>query len=863
MLSNEVENNTKTTAKNSIKNTLLIIQLVILLPLLAIFITNSIVEADKIFAERIKVQLAETEKIANSENLIDAVRHTLVTLAASPSVKNFDKKNVLSQFKDVIKETGLFHNLLLANRNGEVLLSAVEVNKPLSASDRLYFKRALKEKDFVWGEFAISRSTGKPVIHFAMPVLNEKKEVAFVIIAVPVMEKVLPFLGKTVEKYEFVDENGKIVFTNDTNQIGKTFPHIEEIKRITKNNDIFPHENHFVVFSKMVVNDKVFGYVTAEVNFSKLDILMQSKFIYELCFLLLIIALCVYWTRRIAKKHILKPLSEIKNSFERFEQEQELIKIKANYTGELETFKNVYNKFIEILSKTTEEIENEKDLWLDTFNSFPDPVFIVDKDFRIIRANESFYQTFNITKDRLKNIRCYEVVDKTDKPVEYCPHKDVLDKNISYSYELFFDELNKWYFITYSPLKQKGVTTATIHIFKDVTKIKIEEQERLKIEKQLLHTQRLESLGILAGGIAHDFNNMLTGILGNAELALMETDQLPSRVTKCLETIKLITDKAAHLTRQMLAYAGKGKFTLKEIELNDFIKDICDLIKVSISKKAVLNLNLSKSEPLVIQGDPAQIEQVILNLVINASEALEDREGLISISTGKQWCDKKYFESTVEGELTNLPEGEYAYFEVIDTGCGMDKETMGKIFEPFFTTKFTGRGLGLSAILGIVKGHGGAIKVYSEKGKGTSFKIIFPIHKAAINNDNKAKTHANLTNKTLLIIDDEEMVRDVAKKLVEILGGNGITANDGKEGVEIFKENINNIDIVLLDLTMPKLSGEEVFREIKKLKNDVKVVLMSGYNEQDISQRLVGRGFAGFIQKPFSIEKLTEVLQQK
>lgn len=845
---------------HSIKNVLALIQLIIIVPFILIVIHISIKQVNSIFNEKIKSILVETESIAKSENKIDEIKAILKTLAITSDVKSLNKQAIQQIFKETIKNTGIFYNLLLADKTGKIIVSGVEVKKPISASERLYFKRALREKRFVWGEFAISRSTGKNTIHFAMPVLNEKDEVISVIVAVPVMEKVLPMFVAE-HRYNLIDENGRIVVSNKKDNIRKLTEHFDIIKDSKKESDIFLHDKHYTVFAKIIIENKVFGYIADEIEFSKIGILIKSGFILEQIIIVFVTFLSLYFTRKTAKRYLLQPVDDIKKRFENFAVSGELAKIDAKYHGELEVFKETYNKFIEIYEKTQDEIEKEKDFWFDTFNSFSDPIFIVDKDYRITKANSVFFEVFGIEKDKISGLHCYDLVHKTKQPPDYCPHKDVLNKNVSFSYELFIEEINKWYLITYSPLIHKGVVNSTIHILKDITKIKQNEEEKLKIEKQLLHTQRLESLGILAGGIAHDFNNMLTGILGNAELALMENDKLPQTVKKNLETIKIITDKAAQLTRQMLAYSGKGKFVLKQIDLNKFIKEIYDLVKVSISKKAVISFNLNEKEPLFIQGDPGQIEQVILNLVINASEALEDKDGLITITTGKQWCDKKYFETTVEKELTNLPDGWYAYFEVTDTGSGMDKSTMDKIFEPFFTTKFTGRGLGLSAILGIVRGHGGAIRVYSEKGKGSSFKIIFPLGKTAESGEEKVVKRTDLSNKTVLIVDDEAMIRDVAKGIIEVLGGKAITAKDGVEGIDIFKENRDKIDFVLLDLTMPKLSGEEVFRELKKIKNDIKVILMSGYNEHEVSQRLVGRGFAGFIQKPFSIEKLIEILQ--
>jgi len=417
--------------------------------------------------------------------------------------------------------------------------------------------------------------------------------------------------------------------------------------------------------------------------------------------------------------------------------------------------------------------------------------------------------------------------------------------------------------MTFNPIIENDKVIGFIHYLKDITALKVAEEKRINMERQLLQTQKLESLGILAGGVAHDFNNILMGILGNIELALLDKDKLPENVIHNLEVIKNASEKASYLTKQLLAYSGKGKFIIQEIDLNKFIRDIFELLKVSISKKATICLNLKEDEDLIINGDPGQIQQVILNLVINASEALEDKVGLITISTGKIYCDKAYLENTFSGEVSNLKEGEYVFLEVTDTGCGMDKETMSRIFEPFFTTKFTGRGLGLSAILGIVKGHNGAIRVYSEKGKGSSFKVLFP---AGTKSEKRATINPTfvptLKGATILIVDDENLVLQVASQMIKLLGGKTILANDGREGITKFKENKDKIDFVLLDLTMPDLSGDEVFREIKKIKEDVKVILMSGYNDQEVSQRLVGRGFAGFIQKPFTLDSLQKIFNK-
>ncbi len=270
---------------------------------------------------------------------------------------------------------------------------------------------------------------------------------------------------------------------------------------------------------------------------------------------------------------------------------------------------------------------------------------------------------------------------------------------------------------------QDGKPLRILGTHTDITEHKNIEAERLEMERRLLHTQKLESLGVLAGGIAHDFNNLLMVILGNADLSLLEISPVSPARPKIDEIIKA-THRAADLCRQMLAYSGKGAFVIEHMDVSEVVREMIHMLKTSISKKVLLNLNLEKNVP-PIEGDPAQIRQVIMNLVINGSEAIGDKSGVVSVSTGAKYCEKAYLQGTFHEDT--LTEGLYVTVEVSDTGCGMDRETQARIFEPFFTTKFTGRGLGLSAVLGIIRSHKGAMKVYSEPGKGTTFRLLFPV----------------------------------------------------------------------------------------------------------------------------------------
>lgn len=397
-----------------------------------------------------------------------------------------------------------------------------------------------------------------------------------------------------------------------------------------------------------------------------------------------------------------------------------------------------------------------------------------------------------------------------------------------------------------------------IGAFMDITASKRAEEERLKVERKLLDAQKLESLGVLAGGIAHDFNNLLTGVLGNASMARAELSPA-SPVHLYVAQIEKAAMRAADLCKQMLAYSGKGRFVLDDIDLSDLVDETTHLIDASISKRVRLKLQLAAHLPPV-RADATQIRQIVMNLVINASEAIGERDGQIMIKTGELDADSNYLATAFNAP--DLPPGRYVFIEVCDDGNGMDTQTLARIFDPFFTTKFTGRGLGLAAVLGIVRGHKGSIKVYSEPGKGTTFKILLPSSDAAPKAASKtALPKGNWTGSgTILVVDDEDSVRAVAVRMVERLGFSAVQASDGHEGLMRFTEN-EGIVAVLMDLTMPRMDGEETFRELRMIRPDVKVVLMSGFNEQEAINRFTGKGLAGFLQKPFRVDDLREKLR--
>ncbi|MBV9505918.1 MAG: PAS domain S-box protein [Acidobacteriia bacterium] len=382
--------------------------------------------------------------------------------------------------------------------------------------------------------------------------------------------------------------------------------------------------------------------------------------------------------------------------------------------------------------------------------------------------------------------------------------------------------------------------------------------ERKTHEEAMREAQKLESIGLLAGGVAHDFNNLLTGIIGSASLAA--EDLAPSlRARGLLEQVIKAGKRAADLTRQLLAYAGKGSITLESFNISDAVSEILHLLHASIPERVRLHLHLENDLP-PIEADPSQIQQIAMNLVLNAAEAIED-DGIISITTGS----KQFHEDDLRRleTLSSLRPGEYVFLRVKDSGMGMNEEVKARIFDPFFTTKFTGRGLGLAAVSGIVRGYRGAIEVATAPEQGSAFEVYLPISPKAAAAQRESEPAANERGSgTVLVVDDEAVVRDVSKEALERGGYRVLLAENGREALDIFRQHSGIIDLVLLDLAMPVMSGEETHRLMKEIRTDVPILVSSGYSEAMASSRFGRRGMEAFIQKPYTAREVVERVQK-
>ena len=388
------------------------------------------------------------------------------------------------------------------------------------------------------------------------------------------------------------------------------------------------------------------------------------------------------------------------------------------------------------------------------------------------------------------------------------------------------------------------------------------EAERQGLEQQFLQAQKLESLGVMAGGIAHDFNNLLVGVLGNASLALSE---LPGDdpVVPTLQSIENAARRAAELTRQMLSYAGRAVFELRPVDLSVLVREMADLLRTVISKRATLAFDFTPDLPPA-SGDATQLRQVVMNLIVNASDALEDRPGEIVLSTSIRHADRPYLAGAYLDE--DLPEGEYVVLRVSDTGKGMDDETVRRMFDPFFSTKFVGRGLGLAAVLGIVRSHRGAIRVESTPGGGTVVTLLLPVSPLPLPPPSPTpETPAPAVTggpALVLIIDDEATVATVSARILAGAGFRCLTAARGAEGIGILAGDPGAVTAVLLDATMPDLPGEEVLRRLREIRPDLPVVVSSGHGEAEVMQRFKGQSVQAFLQKPYLSNHLAGALRE-
>lgn len=498
--------------------------------------------------------------------------------------------------------------------------------------------------------------------------------------------------------------------------------------------------------------------------------------------------------------------------------------------------------------QVTKELLSNKRHYEAILESMDEGILEITADATIIRTNKAAVSMADISEENLLASNFIELFNETDrekvrkliKSNGTSLHSDERKSTVSLN--------SKKVELRIVPLKEEKTKT-TLVVLNDVTKQKL-------IEEQIRHTKKMEAIGTLSGGIAHEFNNLLMGIQGNTSLMLLNTKSDDTHYNR-LKNIENLIQSGSKLTSQLLGYARKGRYQISPIDLNTLVKDT-SYIFAKTKKEIVINQELSTDLHL-IEADRGQIEQVLLNLYINAADAMP-AGGKLTITTANVT-----HENMGDGPYTPRP-GNYVMLVITDTGIGMDKKTCERIFDPFFTTKEpgSGTGLGLASTYGIIKGHRGYINVESGKGKGTTFKIYLPASKTVVRNYETVASEEQLLAKheTILLVDDEELIREVSREMLEAVGYNVLSAGSGKEAVNVYKKHQDTIDLVVLDLIMPEMGGGQVYDRLKEINPGVKVLLSSGYSINEEAMSIMKRGCDGFIQKPFRIINLSQKIQK-
>ncbi len=511
------------------------------------------------------------------------------------------------------------------------------------------------------------------------------------------------------------------------------------------------------------------------------------------------------------------------------------------------------------------ELVNQREFLRKLIDTVPGFVFVKDWDSRFLLANRALAEAYGTTTANITGKSDADFNSDADE-IEHFRNDDrevissrrpklILSEKVTHA-----SGHVRWLTTVKVPIVDDlGNCSSLLAVATDITELKESQEAQVRLQERMLEAQKLESLGVLAGGIAHDFNNLLLAMLGSAEAALLQIAS-ESPLGESIQRIRKAALRAAELTNQLLAYSGKGQFVVQTVDLNALVRDMVELLEVTTGRRATLEYAFAAELPGVT-GDVSQLRQVVMNLITNAVDAIGEHSGVVKLQTGVRRLD--------DGELSApegpLEQGEYVFLRVSDSGCGMDAATVGKIFEPFFTTKFAGRGLGLAAVLGIVRSHRGAITVESRPGEGSVFTVYFPASDQAPRVPSRrvfsAGSSPQAGARTVLVVDDETLICFTTKQLLELLGYRVLTAADGSEALELFEREGGNVDAVLLDLTMPIMPADEVLSALRARHSTIKVLLMSGYDEQEIQNRMGTSAIDGFLQKPFTLEQLNSALQ--
>ncbi len=527
-----------------------------------------------------------------------------------------------------------------------------------------------------------------------------------------------------------------------------------------------------------------------------------------------------------------------------------LLDEKGKVRGNVSTIHDITEK-----KNAEETIRQARDNWQKTFDAIPDIVILQDKDYRILQVNEATCKTLDTSPEKIISRHCYKVFRGVSEPCPDCPAAKAINDVMPFTADLEYTGLKKFFLVTIAPIIDKnGKITGVVHTAKDIT-------DQKRIECQLRQAQKMEAVGTLAGGIAHDFNNILTPLLGYSELALTDippgADQAQADI---LEVLKA-GERARELVKQILTFSQQHEQERQPLRMQYVVKEALKLLRASLPTTIEIKTTIDEKCGQVL-SDPTQIHQVLMNLCTNAYHAMRDKGGVLGVTLRPVEIHQED-----AGQFVGLRTGKYLKMEVSDTGCGMAPDISEKIFEPYFTTKKKGEGtgLGLSVVHGIVSSHGGHISVYSEPGQGTTFKIYFPQYEnsgTVADIDQEAGEEAPHGTERLLVVDDEATIVDVESRILTGLGYQVTGVTSSQEAMQLFARQPEAFDLVITDMTMPKMTGLSLARQLLAMRADLPIILCTGFSETVNEQSAKAIGIREFIMKPIDRTGLATVIRK-
>ena len=860
----------------SIRSTLLLLVLAAMMPALIILLQQGLAERHR-EAERARstailqvLHFAEQE-----EHYVTGVHQLLSALAAFPAIQAGDSAVSSRLLANLLAENPQYATLLLTDAQGTVIASALPVSERISLADRKYFQNALRSKAFSTGEFVISRTAHRRIFSFSLPLFDKTGQIKGILAAgqdLDASDALFPRLGlPDGADFVMVDHQGVIL-----HQIASPGALLGEAIPVECRQALFgkgprgtfrAHDSNGVprlyAFQALYLNDPHRPYLVLRIGIPERIALAENRRAFGRNMLAMGLAFLgamgLAWM--LGGILVQRPVRQLLIATLRLARGDWTAPSKLpSGRSELGHLAAAL-KDLGVAVHSREAVLHSREQTLRMlFDSVNDGIFVHDAHSgAILAVNQKACELYGYSQTEIhaldpESLHAGETSSLLARIRKTAQGEPQLfeGKARHRSGQSFWVEFN----MRRAQIDEEDRVLAVV---RDIQGRKEAEQERRRLELEVQQAQKLESLGVMAGGIAHDFNNLLTAILGNLNLAKDFAAEGEGDIF--LEKAERAALRAADLTKQMLTYAGRGRADSRPMALNRAVHEMSNLLNVSISKKIRLELQLATELPS-FKGDAAQIQQVVMNLVTNAAEAIGDGEGLITLSTAR----RELHEDTIINALPGQPiePGVYVMLEVRDTGCGMPPELQARIFEPFFTTKASGRGLGLSAMLGILKAHRGAIQILTQPGKGTTFRIYFPTCQAdapECEPEPIALDEFALEGHVLLV-EDEASIRESTRMALERLGLRVSEAEDGQAGLEAFQRQPNAFDLVLMDLTMPRLNGREAFRAIRSLRPETPIILCSGYDESSSTQNLMEEGLAAFIPKPYVLKDLARAIQK-